>query len=144
MLWHLHCSLPKGLYSWDCFIGKTCTQSLHKKGKLSPVYFTVQLIFNALLTEIGHTTETSYPLHFFHGSQKSNNADSCVGCWCSNSHLKKNVLLLYISESKLKDLCNLNTFENSIILSLTSFMQGLRILGPCLRLAGFVSRKKKE
>lgn len=59
MLWHLHCSLPKGLYTWDGFIGETFTQSLHEKGKLSQVYFIVQLIFNTLLTEIGNATETS-------------------------------------------------------------------------------------
>lgn len=141
MLWHLHCSLPKGLYSWDCFIGKTCTQSLHETHKLSQVYFIVQL-FNALLIEIGHAKETSYPLHIFHGSQKNYDADTCLGCWCSTSHLNENVLLLCIVESKLKDLCNLNTFHNAIILSLTSAMQGLKNLVLCLRVAGFISRQR--
>lgn len=142
MLWHLHCSLPKGLYYWDCFIRKTCTQSLHEKGRSSQVYFIVQLIFNAFLTEIGNATETGYPVHLFPGSQRSYDADTCLRCWCSSSYLKENVLLLYVLENKLKDLCNPNTFHNAIILSLTSVMQGLRILVPCLRLAGFISKKR--
>lgn len=64
------------------------------------------------------------------------------GFWCSTSHLKENMLLLYILESKLKGLCDLNSFHTTIILSLTSVMQGLRILVPCLRLAGFIIRKR--
>lgn len=106
------------------------------------MHFIVQLILNALLTEIVHATETSYPLQLFHGSQKSYDADTCLGCWCSTSHLKENVLLLYILEGKLEDLCNLNTFHNAIILSLASVMQGLAILAPFLRHARFISRKR--
>lgn len=64
------------------------------------------------------------------------------GFWCSTRHLKENMPLLYILQSKLKGLCNLNSFHSTIILSLTSVMQGLRILVPCLRLAGFIVRKR--